>query len=168
MVIYIIGMIQVSDKTYIILGIVYGVVAIILIVVVLVLINKHNKKQYEEILSKLERNKNLIISGNILTELNKVSSLINNKELEKKYESWQKRYKQIKDVDIPSLTNELNDLDELIKTIAQFAEEIHSVMKNSNMISFTTVSKNVRDLDKKITAFNKRIDTFIAYVNKKL
>ena len=29
------------------------------------------------------------------------------------------------------------------------------------MISFTTVSKNVRDLDKKITAFNKRIDTFI-------
>lgn len=116
MVIYIIGMIQVSDKTYIILGIVYGVVAIILIVVVLVLINKHNKKQYEEILSKLERNKNLIISGNILTELNKVSSLINNKELEKKYESWQKRYKQIKDVDIPSLTNELNDLDELIKT----------------------------------------------------
>ena len=116
MVIYIIGMIQVSDKTYIILGIVYGAVAIILIVVVLVLINKHNKKQYEEILSKLERNKNLIISGNILTELNKVSSLINNKELEKKYESWQKRYKQIKDVDIPSLTNELNDLDELIKT----------------------------------------------------
>ena len=114
MVIYIIGMIQVSDKTYIILGIVYGAVAIILIVVVLVLINKHNKKQYEEILSKLERNKNLIISGNILTELNKVSSLINNKELEKKYESWQKRYKQIKDVDIPSLTNELNDLDELI------------------------------------------------------
>ena len=79
-------MIQVSDKTYIILGIVYGAVEIILIVVVLVLINKHNKKQYEEILSKLERNKNLIISGNILTELNKVSSLINNKELEKKYE----------------------------------------------------------------------------------
>ena len=63
-------MIQVSDKTYIILGIVYGAVAIILIVVVLVLINKHNKKQYEEILSKLERNKNLIISGYILTELN--------------------------------------------------------------------------------------------------
>ena len=105
-----------SDKTYIILGIVYGVMAIILIVVVLVLINKHNKKQYEEILSKLERNKNLIISGNILTELNKVSSLINNKELEKKYESWKKRYKQIKDVDIPTLTNELNDLDELIKS----------------------------------------------------
>lgn len=36
-----------------------------------------------EILRDLERNKNLIISGSILTELNKLSSLINNKDLEK-------------------------------------------------------------------------------------
>ena len=62
---------------------------------------------------------------------------------------------------LKNIDQDLSKLDELIKTIAQFAEEIHSVMKNSNMISFTTVSKNVRDLDKKITAFNKRIDTFI-------
>ena len=34
-------------------------------------------------------------------------------------------------------------------------------MKNSNTISFNTISNNVRDLDKKITSFNKRIDTFI-------
>ena len=34
-----------DDKTYIILGIVYGVLAIILIVFVLVFINKNNKKK---------------------------------------------------------------------------------------------------------------------------
>ncbi len=103
-----------EDKTYIILGITYIVIAIILVVVVLVLINKHNKKKLEQILRNLELDKNLIISANILTELNKVGSLINNKNLEIKYENWKERYKQIKDVDIPSLDKKLNDLEELI------------------------------------------------------
>lgn len=105
-----------SDKTYIILGIVYALVAIGLIVLVLVLINKHNKKKYETILLLLERDKNLILSANILTELNKVASLINNKDLEKRYQEWKDRYNQIKDVDIPSLNTKLNDLDGLIKS----------------------------------------------------
>mgnify|MGYP002515561514 FL=1 len=103
-----------EDKTYIVLGIVYIIIAIILVVVVLVLINKHNKKKLEQILRDLELDKNLIISANILTELNKVGSLINNKNLEIKYENWKERYKQIKDVDIPSLDKRLNDLEELI------------------------------------------------------
>ena len=103
-----------EDKTYIVLGIVYAIIAIILIVVVLVLINKHNKKKLEQILTDLELDKNLIISANILTELNKVGSLINNKNLEIKYENWKERYRQIKEVDIPSLDKRLNDLEELI------------------------------------------------------
>lgn len=103
-----------EDKTYIVLGIVYIIIAVILVVVVLVLINKHNKKKLEQILTDLELDKNLIISANILTELNKVGSLINNKNLEIKYENWKERYKQIKEVDIPSLDKRLNDLEELI------------------------------------------------------
>lgn len=105
-----------DDKTYIILGIVYGVLAIILIVFVLVFINKNNKKKFNKLVAILERDKNLIISANILTELNKVASLINNKELEVKYNSWIKRYNQIKDEDIPSLNKRLNELDNFLKT----------------------------------------------------
>ena len=104
-----------EDKTYIILGIVYLILAIILVVVVLVLINKHDKKKLQGILTNLELDKNLIISANILTELNKVGSLINNKNLEIKYNNWKERYKQIKDVDMPSLENKLNDLEALIR-----------------------------------------------------
>lgn len=103
-----------EDKTYIILSIVYLVIAIILIVVVLVMINKYTKKKLEAILTSLEIDKNLIISGNILTELNKVGSLINNKNLEIKYNNWKDRYKQIKEIDIPSLDNKLNELSVLI------------------------------------------------------
>lgn len=104
-----------EDKTYIILGIAYLILAIILVVVVLVLINKHNKKKLQGILTNLELDKNLIISANILTELNKVGSLINNKNLEIKYNNWKERYKQIKEVDMPSLENKLNDLEALIR-----------------------------------------------------
>ncbi|MCI6931702.1 MAG: septation ring formation regulator EzrA [Tenericutes bacterium] len=104
-----------EDKTYIILGIAYLILAIILVVIVLVLINKHDKKKLQGILTNLELDKNLIISANILTELNKVGSLINNKNLEIKYNNWKERYKQIKEVDMPSLENKLNDLEALIR-----------------------------------------------------
>ena len=79
------------------------------------LINKHDKKKLQGILTNLELDKNLIISANILTELNKVGSLINNKNLEIKYNNWKERYKQIKEVDMPSLENKLNDLEALIR-----------------------------------------------------
>ena len=104
-----------EDKTYIILGIAYLILAIILVVFVLVFINKHDKKKLQGILTNLELDKNLIISANILTELNKVGSLINNKNLEIKYNNWKERYKQIKEVDMPSLENKLNDLEALIR-----------------------------------------------------
>ena len=114
-----------EDKTYIILGVIYLVIAIVLVVAALVLLNKHTRKKLEQILINLEINKNLIISGNILTELNKVGSLINNKKLEERYNNWKERYKQIKDVDIPLLDDKLNDLDSLIKDkkYKEFAKE---------------------------------------------
>ena len=114
-----------EDKTYIILGVIYLVIAIVLVVASLVLLNKHTRKKLEQILINLEINKNLIISGNILTELNKVGSLINNKKLEERYNNWKERYKQIKDVDIPLLDDKLNYLDSLIKDkkYKEFAKE---------------------------------------------
>lgn len=132
-----------SDKTSLVLGIIYVVVAIILIVLVLVMYDKHNKKKYNGILRDLERNKNLIISGSILTELNKLSSLINNKELEKKYKIWQSRYKKIKEEDIPQLDDKLNELEATFKTrkfkeineaIAKLELELYYVKSKSEFL----------------------------------
>lgn len=132
-----------SDKTSMVLGIIYIIVAIILIVLCLVLVDKHNKKKYEEILRELERNKNLILSGSILTELNKLSTLINNKDLEKSYIIWQNRYKKIKEEDIPDLDDKLNELENLFKTrkfhkineaIAKLELEIYYVKSKSEFL----------------------------------
>ena len=126
-----------------VLGYIYAGIVVFLIILVLVLLKKHNKKKYNEILNKLERDKNLILSGTILTELNKVGALINNKELEKQFKEWKKRYKIIKEVDVPKLNDGLIELEglfsvgkfkEINKAIANLELEIHYVKVKSDYL----------------------------------
>lgn len=77
---------------------------------------KHNKKRYGDILDTLEREKNLIINANILSELNKVESMINSKDIENKYIEWKRRFDEIKNVDIPALTDNLIMIEDLFAT----------------------------------------------------
>ena len=95
--------------------IIYVVVVIIAIIAIILVTKKKIKKQFVDTLTNLERDKNLIISGSILAELNKVESLINNKELEEKYNYWKSLFKNIKDNDVPKITDDLIDAEELIK-----------------------------------------------------
>ena len=67
-----------SSTTFILIGITYYIVSIIIIIVVLNIINKKDRTKYLNSINNLEREKNLIISAGILTELNKVENLINN------------------------------------------------------------------------------------------
>lgn len=166
-----------EDKTYIILGIVYLIIAIVLVVIVLVMFNKYTKKKLESILTNLEIDKNLIISGNILTELNKVGSLINNKNLEIKYNNWKEKYKQIKEDDIPSLDNKLNDLAELIseKNYKKFIEvssklelEIYFIKSKSEFLleeirEITTSESKNREIVTKLKKDYREI--FLKYNN---
>ena len=87
----------------------------ILIVVTIVGIRKRNESKLEKELSRLETLKNLIISPAILTEMEKVKSLLNNEKLEDKYKKWEKRYKKIEKEDIPKLTDKLTDAESLIE-----------------------------------------------------
>ncbi len=95
--------------TYILLG-------IAIIIVVVILVSKHNKKRYGDILDTLEREKNLILNANILSELSKVESMINSKEIENKYAEWKRRFDEIKNVDIPALTDHLIEVEDLFAT----------------------------------------------------
>ncbi len=94
--------------------IIYFIITLITIGVVIYLTIKKKVKTYDDIIIDLERNKNLIISGNILSELNKVESLINNKELEEKYNYWKKRFKDIKDKDVVEITDKLIDVEDYL------------------------------------------------------
>ena len=97
------------------LTVLYLIIAIIVVIVLVVLTIRHINRQYEDTLTQLERDKNLIISGSILAELNKVEALINNKELEDKYNYWKSIFKEIKDTDVPKITDELITAEERLK-----------------------------------------------------
>ena len=84
-----------SSTTFILIGITYYIVSIIIIIVVLNIINKKDRTKYLNSINNLEREKNLIISAGILTELNKVENLINNDTMKEMYDDWQKRFKKL-------------------------------------------------------------------------
>lgn len=112
-----------SEQLLNMLTIFYFVITIIVVIVVVFLIRRSIKRQYQNTLMELERNKNLIISGSILSELKKVEALINNKELEEKYNYWKSLFKEIKEVEVQHITDELIDIEDSVD-VKNFKESI--------------------------------------------
>lgn len=132
------------SKTIIIsLGILIYLITMGLIVIVLNVINKKNRQKYEMAIGNLEREKNLIIGANIVSELNKVESLVNNDQLQVKLKEWQNRFNDIKEKDIPKITDLLIDVDdvfnkkdykELKNRIAKVELEISYIKTKANFL----------------------------------
>ena len=114
-----------TRSIFILLAVGYYFLIMIAIIVVIVIISHKTKNKYRKQISELEREKNLIISASILSELNKVESLVNNDELRKQYENWQNRFNEIKDVDIPKITDYINEIQ------INFDEKDYKSLKNS-------------------------------------
>ena len=101
-----------SRTTFMLFAFGYYVIGMIIIAVVLVVLSMRRKKQFLNQIQELEREKNLVISASILTELNKVESLINNDDLRKRYDSWVVRFNNIKEKDMSKIADMLNLLQE--------------------------------------------------------
>lgn len=132
-----------SKTTFILIGILYYIFTITIIIIVLNFINKREQKKYKTEITALERDKNLIVGASILSELNKVSALINNDVMQKKYENWRTRLKEIKEVEIPKITDALIEIEDAfqekdyksLKTkIASLELEIAYVKTKSNFL----------------------------------
>lgn len=128
---------------FILIGVLYYVATVIVIIVVLSLINKKERKKYKDEITSLERDKNLIVGASILSELNKVGALINNDVMQKKYDNWVERLKEIKDKEVPKITDTLIEIEETfqekdyknLKTkIAALELEIAYVKTKSNFL----------------------------------
>lgn len=132
-----------SQTAYILAGITYYIVSIIVIVVVLNMVNKKEKKKYQDEIITLERDKNLIISSSILSELNKVEALVNNEKMQETYDEWQVRFKEIKDEEVPKITDALIEIEDcfnekdyktLNDKIAKVELEIYYVKSKANFL----------------------------------
>ena len=99
--------------TFILIALLVWIVTIILVIVVLNVINNKEKKKLKAEIEKLEKGKNMIISASMLSELNKVEALVNNDEMKEKLDDWKARFNDIKDKDMPKITETINEIEEL-------------------------------------------------------
>lgn len=134
-----------SDELSNLLILAYGIITLITVAVIVFLIVRYIKKNYSDNLNTLERNKNLIISGSILSELNKVDALINNKELEDKYNYWKGIFKTIKDKEVPVITDEL--VEASINDDLKFIREATTQLAKIDLEIFMVKSKSQKLLN---------------------
>lgn len=132
-----------SNTTFSLLAIGYYILSVIIVIIVLNIISKKEKKQYKDEINALDRDKNLIISASILTELNKVESLVNNESLEDTYNNWQRRFKKIKDEELPKISEQLLEIDDLFsdkkykslkQKLAQVELQIYYIKTRANFL----------------------------------
>lgn len=101
--------------TFILIALLVWILTIILVIVVLKLINNKEKKKLKAEIEKLEKEKNMVISASMLSELNKVEALVNNDEMKEKLDDWKARFNDIKNTEMPKITGTINDIEELFE-----------------------------------------------------
>jgi len=87
------------------------ILAVILITVVLVVIQKHKMAKIRNEISELDREKNMIASTPVLSELSKVEPIIKNDKMGEKYKAWQRRFEVIRDDKITQINDMIIELD---------------------------------------------------------
>lgn len=158
------------------------IVTIILIVCVLVAIQNIKNKKIKKVLEKLEIEKNIIDSLPINNELGKIESFLKNDKIDVLYKDWRSRLDNIKNNEIPHLTDMLIESDySLLKLdskaatykLAQLEMEVYKVKAEANGLLneikeitgseeknraiIVTMKQRYRDLYKK---FNDSYDDF--------
>ncbi len=99
------------NKTYYIISI---LVFLLIVLLVFYIFHKKKVKDLKLQVTKLERERNLIVSTPIMSELSKIDVIIKNEKLENKYEDWKQRYDVIKNERFAHITDLLLNVDALI------------------------------------------------------
>ena len=119
------------------------VLAAITIIVVLNIMQSFRNKKIKRKLEKLEIEKNKIDSTPITPELSKIESYLKNDKLEVMYSGWKTRLDDIKNNQIPKISDLLleaeysmkqSDYKNIIYKIAKLEMEIYKVRTNSQFL----------------------------------
>lgn len=100
------------NKITIIIASAFILLSALLFVLTIIIKNKRKNSILSSI-DKLTTEKNLIISSQLMSELSKANKLVNNKKTEELVESWKKRFDNIENKDMPKLTDNLIEVENL-------------------------------------------------------
>ena len=145
------------EKTFIIiLFVTLFIVGVGAITATLFLMRAKRKKKLIKEINLLERDKNSIISPTLLSELSKVESLINTKKLREKYNNWQAKVEELKDNEMPKVTDILLSVEEKMEN-CEF-EEAYELLSKAEMEIYYVRTKTSFILEdiRKITMSEER------------
>lgn len=114
------------------------------------------KKTLYNIITQLEREKNLLINVPVLNELSKVEALVKNNKLEEKYNTWKLKFEMIEKDTIPTINDMLIEVDFMVtkgKT-----EEIYNKVTEIEikLYEIKTKIKNILSEIKEITSSEEK------------
>jgi len=89
----------------------FVIVFLIVLFIVIHIIKKKRNTKYRTIIDNLEREKNLIASTPVPSELSKIEPIIKNEKMEEKFHHWQERFENIKKVSLAKIDDMIVDLD---------------------------------------------------------
>lgn len=121
----------------------FFIICVALIIGVLNFIQNKKNKKIKRSLEELEIEKNKLATSQIVPELAKVESFLNNEKLEALYNEWTNRLAQIRDIQIPRLSDmimeaeySLSQMDYKSTTykIAKLEMELYKVRTNSEFL----------------------------------
>lgn len=90
------------------------IIAVFLFFVTFVITRRKTSKKYKEKVTELDIEKNQLINVKILSEITKVRSLVKTDNLKHKLDDWDHTFNYIKDEMLPSITDEISEVDFMI------------------------------------------------------
>lgn len=90
------------------------VASLIFIFITYIITRREANKKYKNKVNELDIEKNQLINVKILSEITKVRSLVKTDNLKHKLDSWDNSFNYIKDTMLPSITDEISEVDFMI------------------------------------------------------
>ena len=145
-----------------------AIVLLIILLITLVVVFKIKKvKKLREQIKELERQRNLIVSTPIMTELSKIEVIMKNEKLEDKYNEWQKRYETIKEERFKEITDMLINADELIDTKKYKDAKTYLVDVEMEVYKLRVTTDNLLDEIREITMSEEKNRTIVTKLKAK-
>ena len=145
----------------------FAIALIVILVVTFLLIKKGGSSKLKRKLQELERQRNLIVSTPIMSELAKIEVVLKNDKLENKYEEWLERYETIKSERYDKVTNMLIEVDNLIYEKAMKQAKSAIVTLEMEIYKLRVSTDNLLEEIREITMSEERNRAIITKLKSK-
>ena len=147
--------------------VILGIVSLLTIIIIIIILRNKKINKFKKQISNLDILKNNIIDIPILSELDKVKSLLKNQKLKRRYDYWHSSFRDIKEKQLPKVTDLILEADYLIdkRNYKKCIEKISCIEIEIHQLK--TKANNILKAIKSVTTSDERNRTAITKLKSK-